>query len=241
MVCEDCRSNISSIGDDFFFSGNVLSTLSYNQCTLITARCLIWAEEAQCQRGRVELQCGIHWPGTGMIQLTVFTLAGMALSQRKILCSFVSIVPGDCHAFKQADYEILSILTLGWGWLPWPMYSCGYCNNINKCASCFDQVYSWNVISSVTVKNTLVRKNEACSCWLVFFFDIDRLNLPRTFHFYMEAWETTADTLPWGHWKVLFKRVVCSVLFPLLPTAVRLGLISVLRSQLLWLGLSYRL
>lgn len=64
---------------------------------------------------RAELQCRIHWPGAGMIQLTVFTLAGMALSQHKILCSFVSIVLGDCHAFKQADHEIFSILILGWG------------------------------------------------------------------------------------------------------------------------------
>lgn len=51
------------------------------------------------------------------------------------------------------------------------------------------------VILSVTVKNTLVRKNEACSCWVVFFFDTDLLNLPRTFHFFMPAWETTADRL----------------------------------------------
>lgn len=240
MICKDCRSNISSTDDDFFFSGNVLSTLSYNQCPLITAPCLIWAEEAQCQRGRVELQCRIHWPGIGVFQLTAFMLAGMALAQHKILCSFVSNVLGDCNAFKQAERETLSFLMLSWSWLPMGMYCCGYCNSINSCASHSDQVY-WNVISSVTVKNTLVRNNEACSCWVVFFFVTDLLNLPRTFHFFMEAWETTADRLPWGHGKVLFKRVVCSVLFPLLPTAVRLGLVSVLRSQLLWLLSSYRL
>jgi len=39
-----------------------------------------------------------------MIQLTVFKLAGMGLSQRKRLCS-LNIVLGDCHAFKQADHE----------------------------------------------------------------------------------------------------------------------------------------
>lgn len=166
-------------------------------------------------------------------------LAGMALSQHKRLCSFVSIVLGDCNAFKQADHEILSFLTHGWGWLPWPMYCCGYCNTVNYSDSPSDQVYSRCVISSVTVKNALVRKNEACSCWVVFFFDTDLLSLPRTFHFF--SWKLGKQLLPWGHWKVLLERVVCSVLFPLLPTAVRLGLVSVLRSQLLCLGLSFRL
>lgn len=47
-----------------------------------------------------------------MIQLTVFKLSGMALSQCKILCSF-NIVLGDCHALKQAANEILSFVTLG--------------------------------------------------------------------------------------------------------------------------------
>lgn len=115
MICKDCRSNISSIGGDSFFPGIVLYTLSYNQCPLITARCLIGAEEGQCQRGRVELLCGIHWPGTGAFQLTAFMLAGMALSQHKILCSFVSIALGVCNAFKQANHETLGFLTLGWG------------------------------------------------------------------------------------------------------------------------------
>lgn len=63
----------------------------------------------------MELQCGIHWPGPGMIQLPAFMLADMAFSQHKILCSFVSIVLGVCNAFKQADHEILIFLTLGWG------------------------------------------------------------------------------------------------------------------------------
>lgn len=62
----------------------------------------------------MELQCRIHWPGTGAIQLTAFMFAGMAFSQHKILCSFVSIVLGDGNAFKQADHEILFFLTLGW-------------------------------------------------------------------------------------------------------------------------------
>lgn len=64
---------------------------------------------------RVELQCRIHWPGTGVIQLTAFMLAGMALSQHQILGSFVSVVLVDCNTFKQADLEILSFLMLGWG------------------------------------------------------------------------------------------------------------------------------
>lgn len=72
------------------------------------------------------------------------------------------------------------------------MYCCGYCNTVNYSDSPSDQVYSRCVISSVTVKNALVRKNEACSCWVVFFFDTDLLSLPRTFHFLVEAWETAA-------------------------------------------------
>lgn len=63
----------------------------------------------------MELLCGIHWPGTGVIQRTAFMLAGMALSQHKILCSLVSIALVVCSAFRQADSEILSFLTLGWG------------------------------------------------------------------------------------------------------------------------------
>lgn len=63
----------------------------------------------------MELECRIHWPSTGVIQLTAFMLAGMALAQHKILCSFVSNVLGNCNAFKQADWEILSFLMLGWG------------------------------------------------------------------------------------------------------------------------------
>lgn len=63
----------------------------------------------------MELLCGIHWPGTGVIQLTAFMLAGMAVSLHKILCSFVSIALVVCSAFRQADHEILRFLTLGCG------------------------------------------------------------------------------------------------------------------------------
>lgn len=50
---------------------------------------------------------------TGMIQLTVFRLAGMVL-QHRMLCSF-NIVLGDCHAVRQADCEVLIFVMLDLG------------------------------------------------------------------------------------------------------------------------------